>query len=217
MLKHKNIVLVFILLVLCWIGLQYYLTVSVIYLIILYIVWLGLTLWGSFDIILGYFVDTLNYGLTTDKKLALTFDDGPHEYTPAVLDVLKKHNVKATFFCIGCQIQKYPDSWHYNHMLDPETMSPGSIMPPYEWLLENDLSTKYTSAKIKVLKTLNTPYPDGFEDEAVADLEEQALEVATRLRKDGIKQENLENKEIVALIAYLQRLGTDIKPKLSDQ
>lgn len=110
--------------------------------------------------------------------------------------------------------KKYPDSWHYNHMLDPETMSPGSIMPPYPWLLEDDINTKYTAAKIKVLKTLNTPYPEGFEDIAVADLERQAAEVAASLRKDGIKQENLEHKEIVALVAYLQRLGTDIKPEL---
>ncbi len=110
--------------------------------------------------------------------------------------------------------KKYPDSWHYNHMLDPESMSPGSIMPPYPWLIEDDLSTKYTAAKIKVLKTLNTPYPEGYEDDAVDDLQKQAAEVAASLRADGINQENLENKEIVALIAYLQRLGTDIKPEL---
>ena len=108
---------------------------------------------------------------------------------------------------------KYPDSWHYNHMLDPESMSPGSIMPPYPWLLRKDLNTEYTAAKIKVLQTLGTPYPDGFADQAVADLEEQAAQVAKSLRADGIEQEDLEKKEIIALIAYLQRLGTDIKPK----
>lgn len=108
---------------------------------------------------------------------------------------------------------KYSNSWHYYHMLEPESMSPGSIMPPYPWLIEDDLSTKYTSAKIKVLQSLNTPYPEGYADQAVADLEEQAREVAKDLRAEGVEQENLEKKEIVALIAYLQRLGTDITPE----
>lgn len=106
---------------------------------------------------------------------------------------------------------KYPDSWHYNHMLDPRSMSPGSIMPTYPWLLRHDLNTEYTAAKIKALRTLGTPYPEDYD--ANAELTKQAQTVADNLRKDGIKQENLEKKEIVALIAYLQRLGTDIKPK----
>jgi len=108
---------------------------------------------------------------------------------------------------------KYPDSWHYNHMYDPESMSPGSIMPPYPWLIENDLDTTYTAAKIKVLQQLGTPYPEGYAEIANQDLREQALGIVESLRKDGIEQERLEDKEIVALIAYLQRLGTDIKPK----
>ncbi len=109
--------------------------------------------------------------------------------------------------------EKYSDSWHYYHMYEPQSMSPGSIMPPYPWLIEDDLSTKYTAAKIKVLQSLNTPYPKGYADQAVKDLEEQAREVAENLRAEGVEQEDLEKKEIVALIAYLQRLGTDIKPK----
>lgn len=108
---------------------------------------------------------------------------------------------------------KYPDSWHYNHMNEPTSMAPGSIMPPYPWLLENDLNTNYTSSKIKILQSLGTPYPDGYADVAVNDLKDQAKKIAESLAKDNIKQENLENKEIVALIAYLQRLGTDIKVK----
>ncbi|MEE9437520.1 MAG: cytochrome-c oxidase, cbb3-type subunit I [Saprospiraceae bacterium] len=109
--------------------------------------------------------------------------------------------------------KKYSHSWHYNHMLDPETMSPGSIMPPYPWLLTQDLNTDYTVAKIKVLKMLNTPYPKKYEEKALDDLTTQALKIANELREQGADQEGLENKEIVALIAYLQRLGTDIKPK----
>jgi len=108
---------------------------------------------------------------------------------------------------------KYPDSWHYNHMNEPTSMAPGSMMPRYPWLLENDLNTNYTSSKIKILQSLGTPYPDGYADVAVNDLKDQAKKIAESLAKDNIKQENLENKEIVALIAYLQRLGTDIKVK----
>ena len=106
---------------------------------------------------------------------------------------------------------KYSDSWHYNHMLDPQSMSPGSIMPPYPWLLEDDMNYSQMPKKIKVLQTLNTPYPQGYADQAIDDLKVQAETVAANLRNDGIQQEGLENKEIVALIAYLQRLGTDIK------
>jgi cytochrome c oxidase cbb3-type subunit I/II len=105
---------------------------------------------------------------------------------------------------------KYSDSWHYNHMLDPETMSPGSIMPPYPWLLENDLDYSSIERKIEVLQMLNTPYPDGFASVAADALNAQAVEVADRLRADGVDQEGLAEKEIIALIAYLQRLGTDI-------
>ena len=107
---------------------------------------------------------------------------------------------------------KYPDSWHYNHMLDPESMSPGSIMPPYPWLIENDLDTDYIAAKIRVLQTLGTPYPEGYDEQALDDLKAQAASVAKSLRESGIQDAQLENREIVALIAYLQRLGTDIKP-----
>jgi cytochrome c oxidase cbb3-type subunit I/II len=108
---------------------------------------------------------------------------------------------------------KYPDSWHYIHMYDPTSMAPGSIMPPYPWLMKNDLNTGYTASKIKILQSLGTPYPEGFADKAVEDLNLQAKKIAESLKKDKIEQEGLEKKEIVALIAYLQRLGTDIKVK----
>ena len=106
---------------------------------------------------------------------------------------------------------KYPDSWHYNHMLDPTSMSPGSIMPTYSWLLDNDLDTSSTAPKIRAMQTLGVPYPAHFDQEANAALMQQANKIADNLKKDGIETEP--NKEIVALIAYLQRLGTDIKGK----
>jgi cytochrome c oxidase cbb3-type subunit I/II len=104
---------------------------------------------------------------------------------------------------------KYPDSWHYNHMLDPTSMSPGSIMPSYPWLLDNDLDTSVTKAKIQAMVTMGVPYPEGYDRVANDSLMRQAERVAARLKKDGI--ETPSRKEIVALIAYLQRLGTDIK------
>ncbi len=108
---------------------------------------------------------------------------------------------------------KYPDSWHYNHMLEPTSMSPGSIMPAYPWLIKNDLKTSLTTAKIRALQKLGTPYPEGYDEIALDDLQKQAAIITASLEKDGIQQEDLAQKEIVALIAYLQRLGTDIKPQ----
>jgi len=106
---------------------------------------------------------------------------------------------------------KYPDSWHYNHMLDPRSTSPGSIMPPYPWLFEDEVSYTYMESKIKVLQTLGTPYEEGFEKKAGVEARKQAKEIVKRLNDAGIDEYRLEKKEIIALIAYLQRLGTDIK------
>ncbi len=104
---------------------------------------------------------------------------------------------------------KYPDSWHYNHMLDPGSMAPGSIMPSYPWLLEDQLDANNTVSKIKAMQRLGVPYPEGYENQAVKDMEAQANEITENLKKDGITTKS--DREIVALIAYLQRLGKDIK------
>jgi len=104
---------------------------------------------------------------------------------------------------------KYPDSWHFNHMLDPTTMSPGSIMPPYPWLVERALNTSSTQDKIKVMRKLGVPYPEGYEATALTDLQKQAESISENLKKDKI--DVMSNREIIALIAYLQRMGTDIK------
>ncbi|MEN9686936.1 MAG: hypothetical protein RLZZ28_2722 [Bacteroidota bacterium] len=104
---------------------------------------------------------------------------------------------------------KYPDSWHYNHMLEPQSMSPGSIMPSYSWLLDNPIDTAITPAKIRAMQTLGVPYPDGYDKVANADLMAQANRVRINLKIDKINTDA--NREIVALIAYLQRVGTDIK------
>jgi cytochrome c oxidase cbb3-type subunit I/II len=105
--------------------------------------------------------------------------------------------------------KKYPDSWHYNHMFKPSLMSPGSIMPRYSWLLDNDLDTSLTAAKIRAMQTMGVPYEAGFDKVATKDLMEQAESIKANLEKDKIKTPA--RKEIIALIAYLQRMGTDIK------
>ncbi len=104
---------------------------------------------------------------------------------------------------------KYPDSWHYNHMLEPTSMSPGSIMPAYPWLLDDEYDTEMIGKKVSAMRTLGVPYEEGFENKAEAVMLEQASEITGRLSEAGI--ETSEKKEIIALIAYLQRLGIDIK------
>ncbi|MBG6234581.1 cytochrome c oxidase cbb3-type subunit I/II [Pedobacter sp. CAN_A7] len=107
--------------------------------------------------------------------------------------------------------QKYTNVWHFNHMLDPQTMSPGSIMPPYEWLTTQVLDTTTTIAKINAMRTLGVPYAEGYEHQANKDLDIQAKAIAVDLKQNNVKVKS--DKEIIALIAYLQRLGTDIKAK----
>jgi len=104
---------------------------------------------------------------------------------------------------------KYPDSWHFNHMYEPTSMSPGSIMPNYQWLMKNTIDTAITPAKIRAMQTLGVPYPEGYDKIANADLVKQADKIVASLAKDKIEVKN--DKEIIALIAYLQRVGTDIK------
>lgn len=106
---------------------------------------------------------------------------------------------------------KYNDSWHYYHMLDPGSVSAGSIMPSYPWLFEQVIDKDGTAGKISALRTIGVPYAEGFEEVANADMDKQAARIAENLQMEGI--EVVPDAEIIALIAYLQRLGTDIKVK----
>jgi len=104
---------------------------------------------------------------------------------------------------------KYSDAWHYNHLVDPASMSPGSIMPPYPWLIEQKLDISTTASKIKAMRSLGVPYSPGYEQQANQDLEKQAVQITAELKQNNIRVKS--DREIVAIIAYLQRLGTDIK------
>jgi cytochrome c oxidase cbb3-type subunit I/II len=107
-----------------------------------------------------------------------------------------------------------PDSWHYNHMDNPRSVSDKSIMPGYPHMLDRDLDVSTTEAKIRSMQTLGVPYPAGYDKIANADLEKQAKAIQANLAKEGIKTS--EKKEIIAMIAYLQRLGTDIKGETAE-
>ncbi len=104
--------------------------------------------------------------------------------------------------------KKYPNKWHFDHMLDPTITSPGSIMPPYPWLIEQTLDAGATKAKLNAMRLLGVPYTDEDINNADADLLEQAEAIAADLNSQGVNVRP--DREIVALIAYLQRLGTDI-------
>lgn len=104
--------------------------------------------------------------------------------------------------------------WHYAHMFNPQSLEANSIMPAYTWLYDNDIDTAITPKKIKAMRTLGVPYKEGYENEAVADLQAQALEIVEDLKSNDIQDAD-PNKEIIALIAYLQRLGSDINSDLA--
>jgi cytochrome c oxidase cbb3-type subunit I/II len=104
---------------------------------------------------------------------------------------------------------KYPDSWHFVHMKQPSATSPQSIMPGYPWMYDARLDPSRVEGKIITLRRLGVPYPDGYERQAPADLAAQAAKIADGLKASGFNTSA--DREIVALIAYLQRLGTDIK------
>ncbi len=104
---------------------------------------------------------------------------------------------------------KYPDSWHFNHMYEPSSTSPGSIMPNYPWLFTNSIDTAMTAAKIRAMMSLGVPYQADFDKVANVELFNQANKIVNSLAQDKIAIKS--DKEIIALIAYLQRVGTDIK------
>lgn len=110
---------------------------------------------------------------------------------------------------------KYPDSWHLRHMYDPYSTSPGSIMPAYPWMFTKEIKYETLPNRINALRAVGVPYAEGYEDLAIKDARAQADEIVLRLRENGFAQVDgipiSSNQQIIAMIAYLQRLGTDIK------
>ncbi len=120
---------------------------------------------------------------------------------------------------------KYSDIWHLNHMYDPQSTSPGSIMPAYQWLIRNELDKSLTEKKMEVMVKLGVPYSEDDIANAQQSMLEQGTVIEQNLYVDpdfaetyevdkqagGADFVEMRNREIVALIAYLQRLGTDIR------
>ena len=123
---------------------------------------------------------------------------------------------------------KYSDSWHLNHFYDPQSISAGSIMPGYKWIILNELDKSETENKMEVMVNLGVPYTPEDIARAQEWMTEQGISIEENLHSDpdfarnyeankaNAKENNVEfvemrNREIVALIAYIQRLGTDIK------
>jgi len=99
-------------------------------------------------------------------------------------------------------------------MMDPQSMSPGSIMPSYPWLYEDEIDTLLTPKMVWAMRKLGVPYAEGYEYKANDDLRQQEQKIVTSLQGDkinGLNGKPINNKSIIALIAYLQRIGMDIK------
>ena len=104
------------------------------------------------------------------------------------------------------------DSWHYLHFKDPRVTSPGSIMPNYPWLYDTKLDRSTTMKKLEVLKKLGTPYDDKYDDEewVMKQMDRDSKRIAERIARD-LKEDVPSDTEVIALIAYMQKLGSDIK------
>jgi cytochrome c oxidase cbb3-type subunit I/II len=104
---------------------------------------------------------------------------------------------------------KYPHLWHVRHMEDPTSTTPQSIMPKYPWLLEDDLDFGTVQPRVDAMALLGVPYGAAVtRGEEMA--RDQARSIASEIATQGGPR-GLEGKKIVALVAYLQRLGSDIK------
>lgn len=104
---------------------------------------------------------------------------------------------------------KYSNLWHYRHFLKPQEVTAGSIMPRYPWLFEDKTDYKTLVKKLTVLKTLGVPYEQSEIDSAIENAKAQALSIITDLNQTGSVAMEMQDREIIALIAYIQRLGID--------
>ncbi|MBC7714736.1 MAG: cytochrome-c oxidase, cbb3-type subunit I [Rhizobacter sp.] len=103
---------------------------------------------------------------------------------------------------------KYPNKWHFRHMWDPREVTAGSIMPRYMWLFDQKIDYDILKKKMSVMQTLGVPYTNAEVEGSVDAAKKQAEGIRDNLMESGVSKEVV-NKEIVALIAYLQRIGVD--------
>ena len=129
---------------------------------------------------------------------------------------------------------KYSDSWQFNHLYDPQSTSDGSIMPRYPWLINSTHDRSMTIAKMEAMVTLGVPYTEEDIANAEASMATQSAQIEENLYADpdfatayeadknaaqeaGEEFVEMRDREIVAMIAYLQRLGTDIKVNVNEE
>jgi len=102
-------------------------------------------------------------------------------------------------------------SWHFTHFMNPRDMYPQSIMPKYPWFAVNTVDLKDVKRSIEAMQTLGVPYPKGYADKASADYIKQATGIVNELKQSGVDVKPA--SEMVAMIAYLHKLGRDISPE----
>jgi cytochrome c oxidase cbb3-type subunit I/II len=113
------------------------------------------------------------------------------------------------------------DVWQFNHLYDPQSISPGSLMPRYQWLIKDKLDNSIIQDKMKAMVTLGVPYSDADITNALKSIDAQASKIEKNLLANAEIKKSFQNetavplkdREIIAVIAYLQRLGTDIQVK----
>ncbi|MGK5088041.1 cytochrome-c oxidase, cbb3-type subunit I [Bdellovibrionota bacterium FG-2] len=143
--------------------------------------------------------ETLRYGRPSQPQESMY--DHPHQW-----------GSKRTGLDLARVGGKYPDLWHLRHLLDPRSMVAPSIMPAYPWLETTKMRLGDLSLKLQVMKQLGVPYSDDEVQMAEQLAVSQAKQIATNLQTQAGAQGHfvgMEDKEILALIAYLQRLGKD--------
>lgn len=106
--------------------------------------------------------------------------------------------------------QKYSDLWHYRHLENPRSISEKSNMPAYTWIIRDSMDLTHLTQKMKAMQFLGVPYTDQEVDAAYQNLKTQAQKISNTLLEQGQIQD-VGEKEVIALIAYLQRLGVDLK------
>jgi cytochrome c oxidase cbb3-type subunit I/II len=104
---------------------------------------------------------------------------------------------------------KYPDLWHVRHMEEPQAITPRSIMPAYPWMMTRTVDFAAIQRRVDVLAMLGHPFGEALQ-RAPEMAREQARAIAASIEAQG-GPPGLEDKEIVAMVAYLQRLGTDLR------
>jgi cytochrome c oxidase cbb3-type subunit I/II len=104
--------------------------------------------------------------------------------------------------------KKYPHMWHYKHFWDPREVTAGSIMPRYTWIFDQKIDYSTLPKKLQVMQKLGVPYTDEEVQNSVATAKAQAQEIANELALSGVPPKIVE-MDVVALIAYMQRLGVD--------